>query len=325
MKILLIFLEYLPSIIRNISVASVLMILRRKEWHLSVDRKALWVCQVFCSTDSTTDYIGPMKGCIRCNIDFSCALTSIGKNVFGTIHLKGDQTSFLYSPSLSWQRSLSPAFLGGTYVVAQEKGRFLDHGIMNSECKLIEPVLPCSTGNWCGKKKMLVFSRKKQKSGSEVEGGSVSWWSTWQDLTPAYSGGCQSNLMAYLSSEQITSVAARGMGRPPCRCLVLVMASGLDLSPEFICRDDLTERRVPSSDHPFSCVILVSSSSFWQGSPVRWSTSVFNSDGRNKSYSFSVCWAPLKSLLLHTCSTLQNVKLAETNEAVKSQLWINKA
>lgn len=51
----------------------------------------------------------------------------------------------------------------------------------------------------------------------------------------------------------------------------------------------------------------------------------FSSDGENKRYSFSICWAPLKLLFLHAFSTLQNIKLAETKETVKQQLWINKA
>lgn len=51
-------------------------------------------------------------------------------------------------------------------------------------------------------------------------------------------------LWVYLSSEQINSVAAQGMTDPQCCNLTLVMPSGLDLSPEFIFRSDLTEREV---------------------------------------------------------------------------------
>lgn len=112
----------------------------------------------FCSTDSTTDYIGPLKGCIRCNIDFSCALTSTGKNVFATIHLKGNQTSFLHSPSLSWQGSLGPTFLGGTHVVAQEKARFLDRGIVSSECKLLSWSSPGKSRSWALKWRLVVWA-----------------------------------------------------------------------------------------------------------------------------------------------------------------------
>jgi len=51
-------------------------------------------------------------------------------------------------------------------------------------------------------------------------------------------------LWAYLPSEQMNSVAARGMvGSQHCS-LTLVMLSSLDLAPEFIFRSDLTERQV---------------------------------------------------------------------------------
>lgn len=43
------------------------------------------------------------------------------KNVFATLHLKGNEARFLHSSSLGSQGSSGPAFVGDTKVVAQKK------------------------------------------------------------------------------------------------------------------------------------------------------------------------------------------------------------
>lgn len=72
-----------------------------------------------------------------------------------------------------------------------------------------------------------------------------------QDLTTAQSGGCQRSAYRCTCplSRSILEVVGGMMG-PQCYSLTLVMLSGLDLSPKFVFRSDLTEK---CSHLPFPC------------------------------------------------------------------------
>lgn len=137
---------------------------------------------------------------------------------------------FLHSPSPSWKDSLGPALLGG----GVGRGRFLYHGIVSSEWNLLS--LCClvllETG---AEKRSCCLSRGKSKSWALKRRVGVwadpaswpgpercPWWRTPEKY-----------LWAYLSSEQISSVAVLDMTDPQCRNLTLVMPSGLNLAPEF--------------------------------------------------------------------------------------------
>lgn len=66
----------------------------------------------------------PWKSVLAAALIFLVLLQRQEKNVFATIHLKGNQARFVHSSSLSLQGSLGPAFVGDTKVVAQKRVDF---------------------------------------------------------------------------------------------------------------------------------------------------------------------------------------------------------
>lgn len=104
----------------------------------------------------------PWKGVLDVTLIFLVLLHRQEKMCLLQFIWRGIKQVFLHSPSLSWQGSLGPTFLGGTHVVAQEKGRFLDRGIVSSECKLLSWSSPGKSRSWA----------------LQWRGGSMSWCST---------------------------------------------------------------------------------------------------------------------------------------------------
>lgn len=63
----------------------------------------------------------PRKSILAAALIFLVLLYRQEKNVFATLHLKGNEARFLHSSSLGSQGSSGPAFIGDTKVVAQKK------------------------------------------------------------------------------------------------------------------------------------------------------------------------------------------------------------
>lgn len=100
----------------------------------------------------------PWKGVLDVTLIFLVLLHRQEKMRLLQFIWRGIKQIFLHSPSLSWQGSLCPTFLGGTHVVAQEKGRFLDRGIMSSECKLLSWSSPGKSRSWALKWRVVVWA-----------------------------------------------------------------------------------------------------------------------------------------------------------------------